>query len=190
MFDTPSQHPFETPTRPQQRQHQPPRADLLISFETPSQPVPPKQGPGTIPRSLLDLDLDDLLAPTPKPSSHQRASDHQLAAQISQALDREREEWIQEAETRHAADLEALAADLHTQYREKHTRKVDALKVTYKRQYEKKISALEERVRELEKVEEELKAELEKERAEKRELIEMSEELMRLTSGASEQAQV
>jgi hypothetical protein len=190
MFNTPSQDPLETPTRPHQQQHQQPRDDLLISFETPSQPAPPKQAPGTIPRSLLDLDLDNLLAPTPKPSPHQRASDRQLAAQISQALEREREKWIQEAETRHAADLEALAADLHTQYREKHTRKVDALKVTYKRQYEKKISALEERVRELERVEEGLKADLEKERAEKRELIEMSEELMRLTSAAGEQVEV
>jgi len=81
------------------------------------------------------------------------------------------------------ADLEALAADLHSQYREKHTRKVEALKVTYKRQYEKKISGLEERIRELEGVVEGLREELEREKREKRELIEMSEELMRLTSG-------
>jgi len=81
------------------------------------------------------------------------------------------------------ADLEALAADLHSQYREKHTRKVEALKATYKRQYEKKISGLEERITELEGVVEGLREELDREKREKRELIEMSEELMRLTSG-------
>jgi len=88
---------------------------------------------------------------------------------------------MHEAEMRHAADLEALAADLHSQYREKHTRKVEALKVTYKRSYDKKLGPLEERVKELELLVEELKGELEKERREKSELIEMSEELMRLT---------
>ena len=87
---------------------------------------------------------------------------------------------------RHAAEMEALAADLHTQYREKHTRKVDALKVTYKRQYEKKMAGLEERVKELEGQVEELKAALEKEGREKQEVIEMSEELMRLTGTGGE----
>jgi len=93
---------------------------------------------------------------------------------------------MHEADMRHAADLEALAADLHSQYREKHTRKVDALKVTYRRQYEKKMGVLEERVKELELQVEELKGELEKEGREKRELIEMSEELMRLTGTGGE----
>jgi hypothetical protein len=53
-------------------------------------------------------------------------------------LESERQKWQRESKMRHAPDLETLAADLHTQYREKHTRKVEALKLTYKRQYEKK----------------------------------------------------
>jgi hypothetical protein len=63
---------------------------------------------------------------------------------------------------------------------------VDALKVTYKRQYDKKIVGLEEKVRELEGQVEGLKGELENEGREKRELIEMSEELMRLTGQGGE----
>ena len=184
MFNIPSQDPLETPIRPPpQPQH--PNNDLLISFETPFQNSSTKPIPSATarPRSLLDLDLDDLLtAPTPHQSLPNK-TDAKLASQISAALESEREKWIKEAEVRHMADLEALAADLHSQYREKHTRKVEALKVTYKRQYEKKISGLEERIRELEGVVEGLREELEREKREKRELIEMSEELMRLTSG-------
>ena len=85
---------------------------------------------------------------------------------------------------RRVAELESLAADLHSQYREKHTRKVEALKVTYKRQYEKKVGGLEEKIKELEGVVEGLKKDLDNERREKQELIEMSEELMRLTSAS------
>jgi len=185
MFRIPSQDPLETPIRPPPPQLQHPSNDLLISFETPSQNAPAKLIPPATarPRSLLDLDLDDLLtAPTP-PQSHPDQTDGKLASQISAALESEREKWIKEAEVRHVADLEALAADLHLQYREKHTRKVDALKVTYKRQYEKKISGLEERIKGLEGVVEGLRQELEQEKREKTELIEMSEELLRLTSG-------
>ena len=68
----------------------------------------------------------------------------------------------------------------------KNNAKVDALKVTYKRQYEKKMAVLEERVKELEGQVEELKADLEKEGREKQEVIEMSEELMRLTGTGGE----
>ena len=182
MFNIPSQDPLETPIRPTP-QHQHPKNDLLISFETPCPNAPLIPSATGRPRSLLELDLDDLLTgPTPH-QSHPNKPDANLASQISAALESEREKWIKEAEVRHMADLEALAADLHSQYREKHTRKVEALKATYKRQYEKKISGLEERITELEGVVEGLREELDREKREKRELIEMSEELMRLTSG-------
>ena len=87
---------------------------------------------------------------------------------------------------RQPAEMQTSAADLHTQYREKHTRKVDALKITYKRQYEKTIVRLEEKIKDLEGVIEGLKEDLEKEVKERQELIEMSEELMRLTGMAND----
>jgi hypothetical protein len=177
MFDsTPPSDILQTPTRP------PPTSnDLLISFETPSQNLTTAEVPSTARKTLLDLDLDDFQAP-----SHEKYNESALSELLSSTLESERSKWIHESEMRHAAEMEALAADLHTQYREKHTRKVDALKVTYKRQYEKKIVGLEEKVKELEGVVEGLKEELEKEVKEKRELIEMSEELMRLTGTGNE----
>jgi hypothetical protein len=179
MFD-PNTSPdlLQTPSRPRTQQ---PTNDLLISFETPAH-QPLSHPPSTTGKTLLDL--DDLLAPTLKARSDY--SDSTLSDLISSTLEAERSKWMHEADMRHAADLEALAADLHSQYREKHTRKVDALKVTYRRQYEKKMGVLEERVKELELQVEELKGELEKEGREKRELIEMSEELMRLTGTGGE----
>jgi Fungal Transforming acidic coiled-coil (TACC) proteins len=177
MFN-PSEDTLQTPSRP------PPTTtnDLLISFDTPSQNQQTMEVPGTSRKTLLDVDLDDLFGPTPNKSSREKYNDaNSLSDLISSTLEAERSKWIHESEMRHAAEMEALAADLHTQYREKHTRKVDALKVTYKRQYEKKIIGLEEKLKEMEGVIEGLKEELEKEVKEKRELIEMSEELMRLT---------
>ncbi len=177
MFNS-SQDTLQTPSRP------PPTTpkDLLISFDTPSQNPNITEIPGTSRKTLLDVDVDDLLGPTPNKSSREKYNDTtSLSEFISSTLEAERSKWIHESEMRHAAEMEALATDLHTQYREKHTRKVDALKVTYRRQYEKKITGLEEKVKELEGVIEELKGELEREVKEKRELIEMSEELMRLT---------
>ena len=178
MFDQNTSSPdlLQTPSRPHTN-------DLLISFETPTQQRP-SHPPSTTRKTLLDLDLDDLFAPTPKARSNY--SETSLSDLISSTLEAERTKWMHEADMRHAADLEALAADLHGQYREKHTRKVDALKVTYKKQYDKKIVGLEERVKELEGQVEELKGELEKEGRERRELIEMSEELMRLTGTGAE----
>ena len=171
MFEsTATPDPLQTPSRPPIQ----PADDLLISFETPTQQTLAPT-PSTTRKTMLDL--DGFFAPTPQ----SKFSDTTLSDLISSTLENERAKWTQEADMRHAAEMEALAADLHAQYREKHTRKVDALKVTYKRQYEKKVSGLEERVKELEGQVEELKAELEKEGQEKRELIEMSEELMRLT---------
>ena len=136
----------------------------------------------------MDLAVDDLLAATPKPnkSTSRPVSEQTLTDLVNSTLEIERTKWQEEAQLRHAAEMEALAADLHTQYRDKHTRKVEALKVTYKRQYEKKIVGLEEKVKELEEVIETLKADLEREKREKRELIEMSEELMRLTGAGNE----
>lgn len=176
MFESNPQDILQTPTRP------PPTANnLLISFETPSQNPTTTEIPATTRKTLLDLDSDDF--PGPKSEKYSESSIYEL---LSSTLEAERSKWIHEADMRHAAEMETLAADLHTQYREKHTRKVDALKVTYKRQYEKKIVGLEEQVKELEDVVEGLKEDLEKEIKEKRELIEMSEELMRLTGTANE----
>jgi Fungal Transforming acidic coiled-coil (TACC) proteins len=170
MFD--SIPPPETPIRPPSI-----RNDLLISFETPTT-NPPQTQPPTTRKTLLDMNLDEVLM---TPHSHNRTDT--LSELFAQTLESERRKWVQEVETRHASDLENLAADLHAQYREKHTRKVEALKVTYKRQYDKKLGILEDKVRELEGVVEGLKGDLEREGREKRELIEMSEELMRLTGG-------
>lgn len=181
MFNS-TQDTFQTPCRP------PPTTpnDLLISFDTPSQNPVTTEITGTSRKTLLDLDSDDLLGPTPNKSSREKYNDvASLSDLISSTLEAERSKWIHEAEMRHAAEMEALAADLHTQYREKHTRKVEALKVTYKRQYEKKITGMEGKVKELEGIIEGLKEELEKEVKEKRELMEMSEELMRLTGTAN-----
>lgn len=162
--------------------------DLLISFETPTATT------ATAPASSALLDLNDLLAPTPSMTRHSHASlsleDSRITELLTTTLDSERAKWQEEAEMRRVAELESLAADLHSQYREKHTKKVEALKVTYKRQYEKKVGSLEEKVKELEGIVDELKKELEKERMEKQELIEMSEELMRLTSAGSGEGNV
>lgn len=178
MFDP---NPLQTPSRPPVTQ---PTNDLLISFETPTQQPNARPPPSTTRKTLLDFDLDDVFYPTSKGGTEHLNTD--LSDLVASALETERAKWIHEADMRHAAEMEALAADLHTQYREKHTRKVDALKVTYKRQYEKKIAGLEERVKELEGQVEELKADLEKEGREKQEVIEMSEELMRLTGTGGE----
>jgi Fungal Transforming acidic coiled-coil (TACC) proteins len=123
----------------------------------------------------------------PTPKSRAKYNDKSLSELISSALDAERDRWTQDSNMRHAAEMEALAADLHTQYREKHTRKVEALKLTYKKQYDKKVSTLEDKVQELESSIEELRAELKRETDEKKELIEMSEELMRLTSAGNQE---
>ena len=182
MFNS-SPDTLQTPSRP------PPtiQKDLLISFDTPSQYPNTTEIPGTSRKTLLDFDVDDLLGPTPNKSSREKYNaTAALSELISSTLEAERSKWIHEAEMRHAAEMEALANDLHTQYREKHTRKVDALKVTYRRQYEKKITGLEDKVKELERDFQELKGELEREVKEKRELIEMSEELMRLTGTGNE----
>ena len=169
MFD--ADLPLQTPVRPHQQQN-----DLLISFET---PAPQHQNaPNTIWRPV---DLDAIFAPTP---ARHNNNDTSLEELFTAQLESERTKWQHESEMRHAAEMESLAADLHAQYREKHTRKVEALKLTYKRQYDKKIVALEEKVKELEETVVGLKDELEKEGQEKRELIEMSEELMRLTTAA------
>jgi Fungal Transforming acidic coiled-coil (TACC) proteins len=176
MFDhNPQQQqqlPLQTPARPAQ-------SDLLISFDTPM----PQQTvqPPTIRKNLLDTDETSFRSSTSSRSSTSRR-DQDLQDLLSATLDAERTKWQQEAQMRHAAELESLAADLHSQYREKHTRKVEALKLTYKKQYEKRISGLEERVGELEGETERLRGEVEVERKEKTELIVMSEELMRLTS--------
>lgn len=167
MFDT--NLPLQTPIRPPQQQN-----DLLISFETPTPQL--QNAPSTICRPV---DLDAIFAPTPV--KHDTTSLEEL---VTAQLESERTKWQHESEMRHAAEMETLAADLHSQYREKHTRKVEALKITYKRQYEKKIVGLEDKVKELETTITGLKDELEKEGREKRELIEMSEELMRLTATA------
>jgi Fungal Transforming acidic coiled-coil (TACC) proteins len=154
--------------------------DLLISFETPA-PAHTRPVATPAPETLLDLDLDDLFPPTPQSRAQ---TDQSLTSLVTAAIDSERTKWHHEAEMRHAAEMEALAADLHSQYREKHTRKVEALKLTYKRQYEKKIGGLEERVRTLEGEVKDLEGVVEVERREKGELILMSEELMRLTNNA------
>jgi len=167
MFDT--DLPLQTPLRPPQQQN-----DLLISFETPTPQL--QNAPSTLRRPV---DLDAIFAPTPV--KHHNTSLEEL---VTAQLDSERTKWQHESEMRHAAEMETLAADLHSQYREKHTRKVEALKMTYKRQFEKKIVGLEDKVKELETTITGLKDELEKEGREKRELIEMSEELMRLTAAA------
>jgi uncharacterized protein YPO0396 len=180
MFNSNPPSPTQTPTRPPQPKHNQTNNDLLISFETPTSNR--VTTPTTTRKTLLDLDLDDLFQPTP----HRTHTNTSLTELMTSTLESERQKWQHESEMRHAADLEMLAAYLHTQYREKHTRKVEALKLTYKRQYDKKISALEERVREMEDTIEVLKTDLEKEGQEKRELIEMSEELMRLTGQANE----
>jgi len=184
MFDpNTSPTPLKTPSRPPVSQ---PTNDLLISFETPTQQPTAQQQQhplSTTRQTLLDFALDDIFHPTSKDSNDPLPDISDL---IASALERERTQWMHEADVRHAAELEALAADLHSQYREKHTRKVDALKVTYKRQYEKKMAGLEERVKELEGQVQQLKTELEKEGREKQELIEMSEELMRLTGAGGE----
>lgn len=169
---------MQTPARPTN--------DLLISFETPitNAPNQARMPINSNTKPLLDVAADNLLAPTPKPNkSHDSNtfSDRRIQELVNAALENERSKWQQDAVLRHAAEMEALAADLHTQYRDKHTRKVEALKVTYKKQYEKKIAGLEDRVKEMGERIEELKAELERERQEKSELIDMSEELMRLT---------
>ena len=180
MFNSPTRKELQTPIRPPMT-----TSDLLISFDTPAQEPTNVNAPATIRKTLLDLDVDDLSLPTPK--SRAKYNDKALSEFISSALDAERERWTQEVNMRHAVEMEALAADLHSQYREKHTRKVEALKLTYKKQYEKKITTLEDKVNELESSIEELKAELKKEVQEKRELIEMSEELMRLTSAGNQE---
>jgi len=171
MFDaippSTNKQPLQTPCRP-------PQSDLLISFETPA-PNSLNAQPPTTRKTLLDI--DDLFVPQTSDYNEEK-----LAELITSTLESERQKWQREVEMRHSVELETLAADLHAQYREKHTRKVEALKVTYKRQYEKKINSLEERVKELEGQLEEVRGELERERVEKRELIEMSEELMRLTA--------
>jgi uncharacterized protein YPO0396 len=152
----------------------------LISFETPT-PAQTHPTSTPAPTTLLDLDLDDLFPPT---SQSRAQTDQTLASLVTAAIDSERTKWHHEAEMRHAAEMEVLAADLHAQYREKHTRKVEALKLTYKRQYEKKIGGLEERVKVLEGEVKDLEGMVEVERREKGELILMSEELMRLTNNA------
>lgn len=173
MFDiippSTTKPPVQTPCRPTPN-------DLLISFETPT-PNPVIPQPPTTRKTLLDI--EDVFA------SQTEYDEDKLAELMTSTLYSEREKWQKEAEMRHAAELETLAADLHSQYREKHTRKVEALKVTYKRQYEKKITGLEDRIKELEGELSALKEELERERGEKAELIEMSEELMRLTTGTA-----
>jgi len=166
MFD--ADLPLQTPVRPPHQQ----QTDLLISFETPT--PQPQNAPSTIRRPV---DIDAIFAPTP--AKHNNTSLEEL---VTAQLESERAKWQHESEMRHAAEMESLAADLHAQYREKHTRKVEALKLTYKRQYEKKMVGLEEKVKELEATIAGLKDELDKEGKEKRELIEMSEELMRLTA--------
>lgn len=163
---------LQTPVRPPHQQQN----DLLISFETPT--PQPQNIPSTIRRPV---DMDAIFAPTPAKPQHNNTSLEEL---VTAQLESERSKWQHESEMRHAAEMETLAADLHSQYREKHTRKVEALKVTYKRQYEKKIVGLEEKVKELEATITGLKDKLEKEDKEKQELIEMSEELMRLTAAA------
>jgi hypothetical protein len=176
MFDaippsTIKKAPLQTPCRP-------PQSDLLISFETPT-PNSMAAEPPTTRKTLLDL--DDLYVQSDY-------DEEKLSELMTSTLETERQNWQREAEMRHAAEMETLAADLHSQYREKHARKVEALKVTYKRQYEKKITGLEERIKDLEGKVEEMKAELDKEKVEKQELIEMSEELMRLTAGQGGEA--
>jgi predicted ribosome quality control (RQC) complex YloA/Tae2 family protein len=173
MFNSTSKPQTQTPQRPTQN-------DLLISFETPTPAaLHPQATPA--PPTLLDLDLDDLFPPTPQSRAH--LSDRTLTDLVTAALDSERTKWQHESEMRHSAEMEALAADLHSQYREKHTRNVEALKLTYKRQYERKFTSLEEKVKELEEQIKSLEDVVENERREKGELILMSEELMRLTSG-------
>jgi len=183
IFDPNIQTPIRSTTQQQTTN------DLLISFETPT-----SASTATAPASSALLDLNDLLAPTPNMTRHSHESlsleDSRITELLTTTLDSERAKWQEEAEMRRVAELESLAADLHSQYREKHTKKVEALKVTYKRQYEKKVGSLEEKVKELEGIVEELKKELEKERTEKQELIEMSEELMRLTSAGSGEGNV
>jgi uncharacterized protein YPO0396 len=176
MFNSNPPSPTHTPTRPTEpKNNQSGNNDLLISFETPTSNR--ATTPVTTRKTLLDIDLDDFFQPTP----HRAHTSLSLTELMTTTLETERQKWQHESEMRQAAELATLAADLHTQYREKHTRKVDALKLTYKRQYDKKITALEERIKELEGTVESLKSDLEKEGQEKRELIEMSEELMRLT---------
>src|SRR5437667_8281966 len=130
MFET-NQDTLQTPARP------PPATpdDLLISFDTPSQNPTTTEIPVTTRKTLIYFDGGELLG--------SKSSHNALAEFISSSLETERSKWIHEVEMRHAAEMQTLAADLHTQYREKHTRKVDALKITYKRQYEKTIVRLE-----------------------------------------------
>jgi hypothetical protein len=172
MFNAipPSIHkpPLQTPCRE-------PRSDLLISFETPT-PNSIVAEPPTTRKTLLDF--DDVFGSQPQAEYNEE----KLAELMTSTLEQEKQNWQREAEMRHNAELEALAADLHAQYREKHTRKVEALKLTYKRQYDKKITGLEDKIKELETQLDQFKGELEQERIEKQELIDMSEELMRLTS--------
>lgn len=80
---------------------------------------------------------------------------------------------LMELETKHQEQLNILANDLHRQYSQKHHQKVQALKASYEKKYETKISLLEEKLEEVSKM-------LKNEQKEKMEIIAMSEELMRV----------
>ncbi|KAG4306430.1 hypothetical protein PORY_000418 [Pneumocystis oryctolagi] len=87
-----------------------------------------------------------------------------------------------ELENKHQEQLNILANDLHHQYSQKHHQKVQALKASYEKKYEIKINTLEEKLEKMNKM-------LEKEQKEKREIISMSEELMRVVEEQREKEQ-
>ncbi|KAG5517819.1 hypothetical protein PMAC_000273 [Pneumocystis sp. 'macacae'] len=89
---------------------------------------------------------------------------------------------LAELETKHQEQLTILANDLHYQYSQKHHQKVQALKVNYEKKYEAKISVLEGKLEEMGKL-------LQNEQKEKREIIAMSEELMRVMEEQREKEQ-
>ena len=73
-----------------------------------------------------------------------------------------------ETEARHSVELENLGTELHALYKEKHAKKVEALKQTYQKQYERKIRILEDKIRNLEDEKGKLDGALAEERREKR----------------------
>ncbi|KTW27456.1 uncharacterized protein T551_02955 [Pneumocystis jirovecii RU7] len=89
---------------------------------------------------------------------------------------------LAELETKHQEQLTVLANDLHYQYSQKHHQKVQALKANYEKKYEAKIIALEGKIEEMRKM-------LQNEQKEKREIIAMSEELMRVMEEQREKEQ-
>ncbi|KAG4301008.1 hypothetical protein PCANB_002756 [Pneumocystis canis] len=124
--------------------------------------------------SILEREKNDLILSWEKERFQLKSKNSILLStdskDMTQVID---QTFLKELETKQQEQLNALANDLHHQYSQKHHQKVQALKISYEKKYEAKITALEEKLEEMNKM-------LQNEQKEKREIIAMSEELMRI----------